>query len=315
MSKVSVITITFNSANFVRLAIESVLSQSYTDFEYIICDDCSTDKTWQIIQEYKDERIKSFRNDENIGEYPNRNKTLSFANGKFVIWIDGDDVFYPNGLEYMVKMLEAFPESSMACARLYWPNMIYPYEATPVETARFDYLASPITVNGFPDTLFKTDILRKFGGFPINFISGDTFIKRKIALNTNILLISQAVSWWRRRENQASSKLNSMHGVVNTYIASRELLKEAKKLLSDKEFEVAKKKLKKAFVKTLVKTFLKEKRIFEFLRTLKKNNISLFEFLSFLKKDIPSEFEKRINEKFYILPFNKNPYSINYADK
>ena len=91
----TVATITYNSSRWVRQAIESVLASSYTDFEYIISDDCSTDDTWDIIQEYKDGRIKAWRNQTNIGEYPNRNIVLRQAKGKYFLFIDGDDLTYP----------------------------------------------------------------------------------------------------------------------------------------------------------------------------------------------------------------------------
>ena len=58
---VSVVTVTYNSALYVRDALESVLAQTYTDLEYIICDDCSTDDTWKIISEYPDTRIKAYQ--------------------------------------------------------------------------------------------------------------------------------------------------------------------------------------------------------------------------------------------------------------
>src|SRR5438105_4541179 len=97
---VTVITVTYNSAAYVRDAIESVLAQTYDNIEYIIGDDYSTDNTWQIIREYKDERIRAYRNEKNLGEYPNRNKAISLATGKYLIFIDGDDILYPHGIAY-----------------------------------------------------------------------------------------------------------------------------------------------------------------------------------------------------------------------
>ena len=73
---ITVITVTYNSAKFVKQTIESVLAQSYKNLEYIIIDDCSTDNTWQLIQQYKDSRIIAFKNETNLREYSNRNKAI-----------------------------------------------------------------------------------------------------------------------------------------------------------------------------------------------------------------------------------------------
>lgn len=63
---VTVITVAYNSSAYLRVAIESVLAQSYANIEYIICDDYSTDDTWDIICEYTDARIRAYRNEKNL---------------------------------------------------------------------------------------------------------------------------------------------------------------------------------------------------------------------------------------------------------
>ena len=62
------------------------------NFEYIIGDDCSIDNTWEIINDFNDSRIVKYRNDTNLGEYPNRNKAVTIAKGDWILFIDGDDV-------------------------------------------------------------------------------------------------------------------------------------------------------------------------------------------------------------------------------
>jgi glycosyltransferase involved in cell wall biosynthesis len=266
MAKVTIATITYNSSKFVAQAIESVLAQSFTDFEYLISDDCSTDDTWAIIQTYKDPRIRAWRNEQNLGEYPNRNKTLYEAKGDYIIWIDGDDIFYPHGLEFMLKMLEAFPEAAMACARPYWPDMIYPCELTPEETYKFDYLGSPVTINGFPDTLFKTDILKRVGGLPTNYISGDTFVKKKIAMYHNILLISNGVSWWRMPEEQASSKIRgTILGAKESYAINHYFLYHKDVPLHQIYLETAKENINSGFLRYIFRTYLLRGKVFAFL--------------------------------------------------
>lgn len=310
--KVTIATITYNSSKFVRQTIESVLAQSFTDFEYLISDDCSIDNTWEIIQEYSDPRIRAWRNDENLTEYPNRNKTLKEAKGEYIIWIDGDDIFYPHGLEFMVKMLNAFPNSAMACARPYWPNIIYPYELTPVETFRYEFLGSPVLVNGFPDTLFRTENLRKAGGLPEDMIAGDTFAKRKVGLNWNTLLISKDVSWWRRTPGQASSLLNTIEGVRENYFKSLEILNDELMPLNPKEKKTAIENLDQGILKFIAKNFLFKGKVYTAYKEYKSFNRSkpLHFKLLFKKREFYQNGSATdpLFSGFYKNPFLQNGY-------
>jgi glycosyltransferase involved in cell wall biosynthesis len=306
--KVTIATITYNSEKFVAQAIESVLAQSFTDFEYLISDDCSTDGTWDIIQTYKDPRIRAWRNAPNLGEYPNRNKTLYEAKGKYIIWIDGDDIFYPHGLEFMVKMLEAFPDAAMACARPYWPNMIYPYVLSPLEAFRYEFLGTPVLVNGFPDTLIKTEALIKVGGLPENYIAGDTLVKQKIASSNPVLLISQHVSWWRKTPGQASSKLKQINGVIETYDNNVAMLNDGKCPLSDEEQALALYYLKYGLSKYIWKYLIVKGQFMKALKIKNNKRISFKQLLSvFYKK---RDFYRKGSEIAPLkLSFNKNPFS------
>src|SRR5260221_4384599 len=106
---VSVLMVTYNSSAFLDEAIRSVLSQSYTNFEIVICDDNSTDNSWDLICSYNDNRIKKWRNETNIQEYPNRANAIDRASGEYLIFIDGDDIIYPHGLQFMMEFAIRFP--------------------------------------------------------------------------------------------------------------------------------------------------------------------------------------------------------------
>lgn len=96
--KVSVILCVYNEEKYVRQAIESILGQTLTDLELIIVNDGSTDGTQDIIESYRDKRIKVI-NQENIGLGASRNKGLRVARGDYVTFLDGDDWFSPEALE------------------------------------------------------------------------------------------------------------------------------------------------------------------------------------------------------------------------
>ena len=99
--KVSILTTVYNRDKYLAACINSVLASSYQDWELIIVDDVSTDTSLAISKSYeqKDARIKVYVNDKNLGDYPNRNKAASYAKGKYLKYLDADDLIYPRGLE------------------------------------------------------------------------------------------------------------------------------------------------------------------------------------------------------------------------
>ncbi|MFC1656806.1 glycosyltransferase [Patescibacteria group bacterium] len=105
---VSVVLPTYNRVKYLQLAIESVLSQSMTDFELIIINDGSTDLTEKLVNKYKDKRIIYVRQS-NKGEYPATNLGLRTSEGKFVTWIHSDDLWPKNTLEIRTKELQRSP--------------------------------------------------------------------------------------------------------------------------------------------------------------------------------------------------------------
>ena len=112
---VSVLMTTYNREKYLAIAVESVLASTYENFELIIVDDQSKDKSYEIALSYaqKDKRVKVFKNEKNLGDYPNRNKAASLANGKYLKYVDADDMIYPTGLEVMVSGMEKFPEAGI----------------------------------------------------------------------------------------------------------------------------------------------------------------------------------------------------------
>ena len=103
---VSVIMPSYNTARFIKEAIESVLNQTYQNFEIIIVDDCSTDNTDEVIAAITDERIKYIKNQKNSGAAISRNRALREARGKWIAFLDSDDVWLPEKLEKQIAFME-----------------------------------------------------------------------------------------------------------------------------------------------------------------------------------------------------------------
>ncbi|RZK26382.1 MAG: glycosyltransferase family 2 protein, partial [Flavobacterium sp.] len=238
----TIVTITYNSSKWVQEAVESVLTSEYSVFEYIICDDASTDDTWEKIKLYKDDRIRSFRHDRNIGEYQNRNFALDKAKGKYLLFVDGDDVLYRDALGRIANYLEHFPEvgSIWGVPDKYIKQNALPLLLNPQQSMSWFYLANiRIAEIGFAETIFNVEILKQLGGFSTSFISGDTHVKKLIALEANVLLVKPGFVFWRISSNQASSKLKlHYNGYRNNVLIDREIIKAINKKNLDIEIKV-----------------------------------------------------------------------------
>jgi glycosyltransferase involved in cell wall biosynthesis len=308
---VSVITVTYNSERFIRDAIESILCQSYENLELVVCDDASRDNTWNIIQEYKDNRIRACRNETNIGEYPNRNKAIGMASGEYLIFIDGDDMMYPHGLEYLVKMMNAFPESGMSLMRWFENKFFYPLEITPEEFYQGVFFGKGFNDLAFANTFFRTKILKEAGSLSENYKAGDDYIRLKIAAKYKTLLVNDGFTWWRETPGQASQKLNE-----DVYYSVREIIDGKLAVLGHVACPLN--ELEKSQAKNNLRFFLKQ----SFFRLVKQlsfykafllvvNNpldAGLFQILfsKYISKD---PFAKYNPAHPYKLDWNKNPYA------
>ncbi len=112
---VSVLVATYNSENFIKDNLDSLISQTYKNIEIVVCDDASSDNTVSIVKKYqeKDERIKIIQNEKNLGITLNMNNGIKNCNGKYIAILDADDWAYPYRIEEQVKVMEENPEVAL----------------------------------------------------------------------------------------------------------------------------------------------------------------------------------------------------------
>ena len=117
--KLSVCIPVYNCEQFIGEAIRSVLEQSYKDLELVIVDNCSTDKTVEVIRSFNDQRIRLIQNDTNIGMLANWNKSVQVVNGEYIKVLPADDFLYPGCLQRQVEVLERDKNRNIAlvCGR------------------------------------------------------------------------------------------------------------------------------------------------------------------------------------------------------
>lgn len=104
--KVSIILPVFNDEKNIKQSIDSVLNQSYKNFELIIIDDCSNDSTGKLISDYNDKRIKIFKNNNNLGIANSRNLGIDKSTGKYIAFIDSDDAWFENKLKIQIDFIK-----------------------------------------------------------------------------------------------------------------------------------------------------------------------------------------------------------------
>lgn len=120
MPKVTVITPAYNAENLIGSTIKSVIDQSYTNWEMIIVDDCSTDNTRSVVQQWseKESRIRLHTLEANFGGPAGpRNEGVRLAQGEFVAFLDSDDIWHPRKLEIQIRILEE-ESSSFVCSQM-----------------------------------------------------------------------------------------------------------------------------------------------------------------------------------------------------
>lgn len=102
----SIIMPSYNTAPYIKETIQSVLDQTYTNWELIIVDDCSTDNTEEVLATINDSRIRYFKNEKNFGAAVSRNKALREAKGQWIAFLDSDDLWMPEKLEKQINFMK-----------------------------------------------------------------------------------------------------------------------------------------------------------------------------------------------------------------
>lgn len=174
---VSVIMPVFNGAPYVREAVDSILTQTFEDFEFIIVDDASTDNTWNLLNDYSDTRIRLLRHKSNMGLIAALNNGLAQARGRYIARMDADDRSLPNRLRKQFDYLEQnrdigvlggviriMDAEGQADTNEQW-HLGYPSD--PMILAWHLFYYDPIS---HPTVMFRRALYDQFGGYP----DGDT---------------------------------------------------------------------------------------------------------------------------------------------
>jgi len=205
MPRVSVVIPAYNAERFVGAAIESVLAQTFDDFELIVVDDASSDGTVVAARAYgADPRVRVVVNDANLGDYPNRNRAATLARGRFLKYHDSDDVMYPHCLATMLPLLEAEPAAGYALSGAGgWTGGPCPMLLTPRMCYQREFLGTQgLFMCGPASALFRADVFRELGGFPEMGPASDYLFWLTASARVSVLLVPGDLFWYRIHPGQ-----------------------------------------------------------------------------------------------------------------
>ena len=206
----SIVTTSYNRASYLGSTIESVLAQEYSDFEYIVVDDCSPDDSLAVARSYaNDPRLRVIANETNLGDYGNRNKGLGLARGKYVKFVDCDDVLYPHCVGAMLEVAEAFPEAGVVFVTRERPPWRYPVQLTPEQVYRLHFTEGGVLHQGPLSSLLRREAVLAVGGFP-ELYTGDVACWLNLTREYPVALMAGGLFWWRQHAGQLSESLRSM---------------------------------------------------------------------------------------------------------
>jgi len=232
---VSVITPVYNGEDYLAECIESVLNQTYKNFEYIIANNCSTDRTLEISLDYakKDSRVRVYTNDRFVGVMENHNLALRRISpaARYCKIVCADDFIFPECLTRMVELAEANPSVGIVgsyqlsgcgtdgrnwCVK--WTQLPYPSTVTSGrEICRYQLLHTVYVFGSPTSTMYRADLVRESGDFyPTSSPHSDTSACYKYLQHSDFGLVHQVLSYERIHEAAISATCRSL----NTYHSS-----------------------------------------------------------------------------------------------
>lgn len=208
--KVSVITPAYNAEKYIEESVESILNQTFTDFELIVIDDCSTDKTWEIIQKYagKDKRVVAVKNEKNLGIAGNRNKGLSLARGEYIVWQDADDISLPGRIEKQYMFLESHLDTGIVGGFLQFfsddgtSSGVRKYHADDADLRKRIFRYSPVAQ---PASMIRKRCLNEVGEYDLKYPPAeDIDMSFRVGMRHKFANLQEVVLKYREHPNSAT---------------------------------------------------------------------------------------------------------------
>jgi glycosyltransferase involved in cell wall biosynthesis len=226
--KVTVLMSTYNGECYLPATIESILSQSLTDFEFVIVDDASTDGTVAIIQRYQqqDPRIQLYCNDTNQGIPLSLNRGMALAQGEYIAVIDQDDLALPSRLKRMSEYLDEHPETGLMGSHFLVINdeddILYIQHVDTEPDFHFWKLMFGNTV-AHPTCMYRTQLAKQLGGYrEKDGCTADYGLVSRMAQRAKLTNYPEVLTCKRKHAAQTSTLRSSEINTITGYEIARE---------------------------------------------------------------------------------------------
>lgn len=248
--KISVLISTYNSENYIKQSIESVLSQTFSDFELIIINDGSTDNTDKIIKSFNDPRIIYIKQN-NLGVSKSLNKGLKIASGKYIAKLDADDICFPFRLEKQYEFMENNP-SYVVCGSYTEVidengEYIYTFKNVPIENEDIQKQFRIKNCIVHSSSFYRREVAIEIGGYyePIKQYFEDFMFFFNIIKKGNAYNFPQPLIKYRITPGSISSRTKNLKydKLVLDVINRGFILEEEKRFLFNYRTKMAKKKI------------------------------------------------------------------------
>lgn len=211
--KVTVLLPAYNGGELLRAAIDSVLAQTYEDFELLVVDDCSSDGSDRLVAGYRDPRVRLLRNEENLGQIATLNRGLEHARGEYVARLDQDDACMPERLERQVAVLDAEPMIGVVGSFMDVHDddghVVWRARRRVDDAADFAFLAlANLLPVAHPTVLFRRAVALELGGYDgsIRFAEDQDLWRRFALAGYRVQVVPEALVRYRVHAGQQSQR-------------------------------------------------------------------------------------------------------------
>ena len=238
MKKVSICIPNYNYGKYIGQTIQSILNQTYTDFELIIVDDASTDNSLEVIDSFKDSRINVYENEKNMGMTANWNRCVDLATGDYITIFHSDDIYHKKIIEYEAKLL-SFKNVHIVGTRA-MRDSIPPEESelkysmySPLYFLKFLFIGNTLVC---PSVMMKKEVYENVGRYQEGLVfAEDQEFYLRAAVNHGFAKIDNPLMWYRHQGAKSfEGSFESQVTMYKQWIEELKLLKNlAKKIFQN----------------------------------------------------------------------------------
>lgn len=202
---VSILVTVYNREAYLEECVHSILNSSYEDFEVIMVDDCSKDGSATLMRKLaeQDSRVHAYFNENNLRDYPNRNRAASLARGQYIKYVDADDIIYRHSLATMVESMLANPKAALGLEHsLIQAESPYPWHLSSEQAYQKQYLERGCLSCGPSGAIMRRDAFESIGNFRSFGVVSDIDMWLRLAARWPVVLFQPGLVWWRVHEGQ-----------------------------------------------------------------------------------------------------------------